>query len=51
MIKILLEQLQGQHVCLFTDNALELYKNLGFTKGETCRELVVGRWLVTSTSV
>ncbi len=46
MIELLLEKLLGQHVCLFTDDALEFYKKLGFTERETCMEIVVGRWLV-----
>jgi predicted GNAT family acetyltransferase len=45
MMRTLLAELQGQHVCLFTDDAIDFYKKLGFTKKETCLELVVGKWL------
>ncbi|BAZ18073.1 hypothetical protein NIES4071_99550 [Calothrix sp. NIES-4071] len=46
MITLLMEKLPGQHVSLFTDDALEFYKKQGFTERETCMEKVVGRWLV-----
>lgn len=46
MMRMLLEELQGQHVCLFTDDALNFYKKLGFSEGETCMEQVIGKWLV-----
>ncbi|WP_315790028.1 GNAT family N-acetyltransferase [Fischerella sp. JS2] len=45
IMRTLLAELQGQHVCLFTDDAIDFYKKLGFTKKETCLELVVGKWL------
>jgi predicted GNAT family acetyltransferase len=45
MMRTLLTELQGQHVCLFTDDTIDFYKKLGFTKKETCLELVVGKWL------
>jgi predicted GNAT family acetyltransferase len=48
MITLLLEQLSGQHVCLLTSNAVEFYKKLGFGKGDTCMEKVVGRWLISN---
>jgi predicted GNAT family acetyltransferase len=44
IMRMLLDELQGQHVCLFTDT-LNFYKKLGFTKGETCMEKVIGKWL------
>jgi predicted GNAT family acetyltransferase len=46
MISLLLEKLPGQHVCLFTDDALDFYKKLGFTERGTCMEKVIGKWLV-----
>ncbi|BAY45126.1 GCN5-related N-acetyltransferase [Scytonema sp. HK-05] len=48
MMRMLLDELQGQHICLFTDTALNFYKKLGFTKGETCMEKVIGKWLVNT---
>ncbi len=45
MMRTLLAELQGQHVCLFTDDTIDFYKKLGFTQKETCLELVVGKWL------
>ncbi|BAZ67362.1 MAG: GNAT family N-acetyltransferase [Pelatocladus maniniholoensis HA4357-MV3] len=45
MMRTLLTELQGQHVCLFTDDTIDFYKKLGFTQKETCLELVVGNWL------
>jgi len=47
MMRLLLDELQGQHICLFTDT-LNFYKKLGFTKGETCMEKVIGKWLVNT---
>lgn len=46
MISLLLEKLPGQHVGLFTDDAIDFYEKLGFTKGDTCMEQVVGKWLI-----
>ncbi|NJM70398.1 MAG: GNAT family N-acetyltransferase [Scytonema sp. RU_4_4] len=48
MMQMLLDELPGQHVCLFTDEALNFYKELGFTKGEICMEKVIGKWLVNT---
>ncbi|BAZ25420.1 GCN5-related N-acetyltransferase [Kalymmatonema gypsitolerans NIES-4073] len=48
MMRMLLDELQGQHICLFTDEALNFYKKLGFTKGEICMEKVIGKWLVNT---
>jgi predicted GNAT family acetyltransferase len=48
MMRMLLDELQGQHVCLFTDIALNFYNKLGFTKRETCMEKVIGKWLVNT---
>jgi predicted GNAT family acetyltransferase len=46
MVSLLLEELQGQHICLFTDDAIDFYKKVGFTEKETCMEQVIGQWLV-----
>jgi predicted GNAT family acetyltransferase len=49
MMKLLLEQLPGQHVFLWTDDAEEFYKRIGF---EECHcvglQTVVGQWLVNT---
>lgn len=45
MMKNLLERLPGQHVYLFTDDAQEFYRTLGFKEHGTGMGLVVGKWL------
>ena len=45
MMERLLEQLPGQHVYLFTDDAEEFYRKLGFHRDGTGLALVVGEWL------
>ena len=45
MMEIILEALPGQHVYLFSDEAVEFYKKLGFTERPTGLEIVVGEWL------
>ena len=45
MVELLLDQLQGQHVYLFTDEAMEFYKTLGFESQSTGMGKVVGEWL------
>ena len=45
MMKICLEQFPGQHIYLFTDDAREFYKQLGFAEQGTGLGRVVGRWL------
>lgn len=46
MIRALLSQLNGQHVYLQTDDALELYAKLGFVEQPHGMSTVVGEWLV-----
>jgi N-acetylglutamate synthase-like GNAT family acetyltransferase len=46
MVKILLARLQGQHVYLFTDDAPQFYKKLGFKEQPTGMGQVIGKWLV-----
>ena len=46
MINGLLEKLAGQHVYLFTDDAVEFYHKLGFREQGIGLSLVVGQWLV-----
>jgi predicted GNAT family acetyltransferase len=45
MMRILLEQVPGQHVYLFTDEAVDLYKSLGFKPHSTGMGRVIGKWL------
>jgi GNAT superfamily N-acetyltransferase len=49
MMQLLLEQLPGQHVFLWTDDAEAFYKRIGF---EECHcvglQTVVGEWLVNA---
>jgi ribosomal protein S18 acetylase RimI-like enzyme len=49
MMRQLLAQLEGQHVYLFTDDALPFYQALGFQKQGTGLGLVVGKWLQNGT--
>ena len=45
MMQQLLQELQGQHVYLFTDSAVDLYKKLGFREQPIGMGMVVGCWL------
>ncbi|MBM3143377.1 MAG: GNAT family N-acetyltransferase [Chloroflexi bacterium] len=45
MMKYLFKRLTGQHVYLFTDDAVEFYENLGFKRQSTGMGKVVGKWL------
>jgi predicted GNAT family acetyltransferase len=47
MMKLLMEKLEGQHVYLFTDDAIELYTKLGFEPHGIGLGRVVGEWLRT----
>ncbi len=44
MMKLLMEKLEGQHVYLFTDDAMDFYKKLGFKEQDIGLGLVVGEW-------
>lgn len=46
MIDLLLDRLWGQHVYLFTDDAAEFYRRIGFKPRGEGLELVRGDWLV-----
>ncbi len=47
MIKLLLERLPGQHVFLWTDDAQEFYKRIGFDECNCVGlQTVAGQWLV-----
>lgn len=45
MIAALLHDLSGQHVYLFTDDAEDFYRHIGFTERGVGFERVVGPWL------
>jgi ribosomal protein S18 acetylase RimI-like enzyme len=45
MIRLLLEQVPGQHVGLQTDDAQQLYESLGFRPQPEFWSTVVGSWL------
>jgi GNAT superfamily N-acetyltransferase len=51
MMERLLEQLPGQHVYLFTDDARPFYEKLGFQPQDTGMGRVVGEWLQPGKSV
>ncbi|MBI3243318.1 MAG: GNAT family N-acetyltransferase [Chloroflexi bacterium] len=46
MMQIVFDKLPGQHVYLFTDDAVEFYKKLGFKDQGIGLGKVVGQWLV-----
>lgn len=46
MMWILTNNLQGQHVYLFTDDAIDFYKKIGFKEQPTGLSKVIGKWLV-----
>jgi GNAT superfamily N-acetyltransferase len=48
MMQIVLENLPGQHVYLFAEDAEEFYTTLGFKRRGVGLELVVGDWLVNT---
>jgi|TARA_Y100000310_G_scaffold345095_1_gene461756 ribosomal protein S18 acetylase RimI-like enzyme len=45
MMALLLQELQGQHVYLFTDDAVDFYRKIGFTERPVGMEIVIGTWL------
>lgn len=45
MMDVVLAQLPGQHVYLFTDDALEFYRKAGFAQQGAGLGRIVGRWL------
>lgn len=50
MMALLLEQLRGQHVCLFATGAAGFYEKLGFAPEEGGLSRVMGRWLDSSSA-
>ena len=49
MLGLLDERLEGQHVYLFTDDAVGLYEKCGYTAQDIGMGKVVGKWLENST--
>ena len=45
MMNLLMDKLEGQHVYLFTDDAVEFYKKLGFKEQDIGLGRVIGEWL------
>lgn len=45
MMRRLLDRMAGQHVYLFSDDAADFYKKVGFAERPIGLEVVVGRWL------
>lgn len=45
MVEYLLSRLEGQHVYLFSDDAVEFYARLGFIEQPVGLGQVVGKWL------
>lgn len=45
MMKLVCEQLPGHHVYLFTDDAVDFYRKLGFQKQGVGMSKIVGEWL------
>ena len=45
MMNRVLDELQGQHVYLFTDDAVDFYKKLDFAPQDVGMGKVVGQWL------
>jgi predicted GNAT family acetyltransferase len=45
MMRLLEQQLDGQHIYLFTDDAEAFYHGLGFRRQGVGMSMVVGRWL------
>lgn len=50
MLETLLHDLYGQHVYLWTDDAVDFYKKFGFVERGFGLEKVVGQWLVNTPS-
>jgi predicted GNAT family acetyltransferase len=46
MLDLLLSDLHGQHVYLFTDDMREFYQRIGFRERGIGMERVIGQWLV-----
>ncbi|MBR8836314.1 MAG: GNAT family N-acetyltransferase [Stigonema ocellatum SAG 48.90 = DSM 106950] len=51
MMEILTDELQGQHVYLFSDDTVDFYKKLGFKEQPTGLAKVIGKWLVNKSNL
>jgi predicted GNAT family acetyltransferase len=49
MMSMLINKLQGQHIYLFTDDAIDFYVKIGFQEQGTGLGKVVGKWLQNET--
>ena len=49
MMELAMEKLDGQHVYLFTDDAVEFYKKSGFAEQGIGLYKIVGQYLVNDT--
>lgn len=45
MMKMLEAKLEGQHIYLFSDDAVEFYQKIGFKEQPTGLSKVIGQWL------
>jgi ribosomal protein S18 acetylase RimI-like enzyme len=45
MMALVAEQLQGQHIYLFTDDAMEFYRKIGFAEQGVGMSKLSGQWL------
>ncbi len=45
MMRLLLQDLGGQHVCLLTDDHHQFYESLGFEEQPVAMSQVIGTWL------
>jgi predicted GNAT family acetyltransferase len=50
MMEMIISGCPGQHIYLFTDDAVEFYKKTGFVERPTGLEIVSGEWLQNATS-
>jgi len=49
MIEMIISACPGQHIYLFTDDAIDFYKKAGFVERPVGLEIVSGEWLQNST--
>ena len=48
MMRLAMSKLNGQHVYLFTDDAMKFYETLGFKTQDVGMGCVMGQWLLTT---
>ncbi len=49
MVEMIISACPGQHIYLFTDDAIDFYKKAGFVERPVGLEIVSGEWLQNST--